>query len=163
MKNLKYLLATLLIAGSSQYALAEAPQESVKPSVMIMEIMSPYSFDETISRFNDNVKKYGWKTPKKYNWVGLLKKKTGKDIGGPMVMYEMCKPNHAYNILKDDEYKHLSVLMPCATSFYQKEDGNTYVAYMNVEMVASMYGGEIGKIAIEAGRDRDQVLAFLRK
>ncbi len=160
MKKINLLFLLAITIGFSQHVVAQQTQEAVKPAPMIIEVESPYSYQETLSRFNENVKKFGWKVPKKYDWVKMLKNKG--EIGGPMVMYELCKPNHAFALLQNDAYKHLSVMMPCATSFYQKRNGKTYVAYLNVEMIATMYGGEIAEIATKAGSDRNQVLSFLR-
>ncbi len=165
MKSIQYVaVSLLLVAFSIQPVVADGDSHPMlgMSAPMIYEVESPYDFEGTVQRIGAEIKATGWKVPKTYDWVKIAEK-GGGDIGGPMVMYELCKPEHAIAILKQDAFKHLSVLMPCALSIYQKRDGKTYVAYLNVDMIAGMYGPGISEIAHEAGHDRDQIFEFLKK
>ena len=61
----------------------------------------------------------------------------------------MCEPEAAVRILKHDQYKLLTTMMPCTIAVYDKSNGKTYISYMNLDMLGLMYGGEIKKIAGE--------------
>ena len=108
------------------------------------EIQSPYGFDETVEKLEANAKELGWKVPKKWkaNFQANFNKVVGVDIG-PMKLLKMCEPKVAADLLIKDENKYLSVMMPCTFAVYEKADGKTYIAMMNLGVVAQMIGGDV--------------------
>lgn len=117
---------------------------SMIPDMMMREIESPLAFEQTLEQIEANAKEAGWKVPKKWkvNFQRNFKKITGIDIG-PSKLLKMCEPHAAANILKHDEYKILSVMMPCTIAVYEKSDGKTYIAVMNLDFLSMMYGGDV--------------------
>jgi uncharacterized protein (DUF302 family) len=128
---------------------------------MIIEMASPYDFEQTDKLMQEGIKNEGWSVPKVYNWRAIVKQ-AGVDVG-PFKMYDLCKAEFAAQILQHDQLRFISTLMPCATSVYTKQDGKTYVAYMNVNLLAQMFGQELGVVARQAGEARDRALSFLKQ
>jgi len=113
-------------------------------TLMVTEVASPLGFDETLERLESNAKKLGWKVPKKWkaNFQRNFKKIVGKDIG-PMRLLKLCEPGIAADLLIADKNKFLSVMMPCTFGVYEKSDGKVYVAMMNLELIATVMGGDV--------------------
>ena len=139
--------AILGIAALQIPAVQQFIGKSLAPQ-MLIEVESPLDFYDTMDKVIEIAKAAGWKVPGKWsvNFQRNLEKVTGVDIGNNQVI-KMCEPEAAVKILKHDQYKVLTTMMPCTIAVYDKSDGKTYISYMNLEMLGLMYGGEIAKIA----------------
>ena len=89
---ISFIAGAVLVAAIGFYSL---------PGLMIKEIPSPYSFDETLEKIEANAKAEGWKVPKswKVNFQKNLLKVVKIDIG-PNKLIKMCEPKAAADILK---------------------------------------------------------------
>lgn len=128
---------------------------------MLIEVPSPLGFEETLERLEANAKELGWKVPQswKVDFQKNLMRVTDTDIG-PNSVLKMCEPFAAVKILVKDEYKMLTAMMPCTLAVYQKSDGKTYVAMMNLEMMGEMYGGEVREMSRELAPQMAQMIRF---
>jgi len=136
---LVFIIALLIgVAGTLYLLRLKAPE------LLVKEIQSPYGFEETLEKLEANAKELGWKVPKKWkaNFQANFNKVVGVDIG-PMKLLKMCEPKVAADLLIKDENKYLSVMMPCTFAVYEKADGKTYIAMMNLAVVAQMIGGDV--------------------
>lgn len=155
-------LRGLFTAGAFALALAwgsaVAGDQSQK---MLIEVPSPLGFEETLARLEANAKELGWKVPQswKVDFQKNLMRVTDTDIG-PNSVLKMCAPFAAVKILVKDEYKMLTAMMPCTLAVYQKSDGKTYVAMMNLEMMGEMYGGEVREMSQELAPQMAQMIRF---
>lgn len=140
---------------------ADEPQAPAQPMHMLLEVPSPLGFEETLTRIEANAKDQGWKVPKKWkvNFQRNMLKITDVDIG-PNQVLKMCEPFAAVELLKQDRYKMLAAMMPCTIAVYQKSDGKTYVAMMNLELMGQMYGGDVATMANELAPQMDAMLRF---
>lgn len=84
---------------------------------------------------------------------------TDVDIG-PNRVLKMCEPFAAVKLLQKDEYKMLTAMMPCTIAVYQKSDGKTYVAMMNLALMGKMYGGDVAVMADELAPQMQKMLTF---
>ena len=130
-------------------------------SLLISEVQSPLGFEETLEFIEDQAKSIGWKVPKKWkaNFQKNFMKIADKDIG-PMKLLKMCEPHIAADLLEKDMNKFLSVMMPCTFSVYQKSDGKTYVAMMNLELFAKAMGGDVVPAMERAWPDMLKMIDF---
>lgn len=146
--------ATLLLVSQ-----AIANNQAMPP--MLLEHSSPLGFDETVVKLEKNAKALGWKVPKKWkvDFQKNLKRATGKDIGKNKVL-KMCAPEAAVPLLMQDKYKMLTALMPCTIAVYEKSDGKTYIAMMNLKVMGQMYGPDVAKMAEELAPQMDQMLVL---
>jgi uncharacterized protein (DUF302 family) len=73
-----------------------------------------------------------------------------KELSGieilPVTLIDACNPYHAGEILKNDEDRYASVMMPCTIAVYEKSDGIVYVGTMNARLIGEMFGGAVAKI-----------------
>ena len=129
-------------------------------SIMILESKSPYSYEQTIAAIQDNAKEQNWIIPKKYDFQKSMRKHNQPDCGKVSV-FKLCHPEIAGKMLASDQNKFVSVMMPCSVSVYEKGDGNTYVAAMNMEMMSKVMGNEMRPILQRVAREHEAILGFL--
>ncbi len=130
-------------------------------SMMVEERVSPYGVEETISKIKENALAIGWVVPGVKNMNKSVAKHGGGDVGGPVRIVELCNAEHASNILKEDDARYASVLMPCAIGVYTKSDGKTYVVNMRAGLMGSMMGGVVADVMEAVDVDQKKILAFL--
>ena len=134
---------------------------NLMPGMMLHEKSSPYGVDETINKIKENATSKGWVVPS----VKPLHKSVLKHGGGelrPVMLVNLCQPNHAYNILREDGSKVVSVFMPCTISVYQKSDGKTYIGSMNDGLLGEMFGGTVAKVMSEVAVDQQSFIEFAK-
>lgn len=156
----KFFSANLMFAGA-MLLLGMPTLHAGEPTFprMLVEHLSPLGFDETVDKLEANAKALGWKVPSKWkiNFQKNLKRVTGKDIGKNEVL-KMCAPDAAVPLLMKDEYKMLTAMMPCTIAVYEKSDGKTYIAMMNLHVMGQMYGAEVADMAAKLQPQMDKML-----
>ena len=136
---------------------------NVMPGMMLYEIPSPYTVTETVDKISANAKAAGWVVAGVKPLHKAVKKHGGHDLS-PVMLIDLCQADHAYNILKDDANKKLSVFMPCTISVYEKNNGQTFVGVMNAELLGKMFGGTIAQImGVEVAAQQQEFIAFLKE
>ena len=134
---------------------------TMMPGMMLHENVSPYDIEETVDKIKQNAISKGWVIPS----VKPLHKSVLKHGGGelPAVkLVNLCQPDHAYNILREDGNKKISVFMPCTISVYEKSDGKTYIGTMNAGLLGEMFGGSVAEIMGEVAVDQQGFIAFAK-
>ncbi len=131
------------------------------PSLMIKEIPSPLTFEESLEKIEANAKQMGWKVPKswKVNFQKNLLKVVKIDIG-PNKLIKMCEPQAAADILIHDELKQLSVMMPCTIAVYEKSDGKTYISIMNMSILGLLFGDVVKGITDELAPQMEKMVTL---
>jgi len=102
---------------------------------MIIEQVSPFSVAETVERLIEAAKQKEWQNPATHNLQQSLAK-SGKEVR-PVQVVEICKPEYSGRMLELNHERVVSVMMPCRISVYEKEDGKTYVALMNMSAMSA--------------------------
>jgi uncharacterized protein (DUF302 family) len=116
----------------------------VMPKLMLKEELSPLGYEETISHIEKKVTDGGWKVSALMRLDKTLAK-DGKEVL-PVASFKICQPDHAEQILLDDDARFLSVMMPCSIGVYEKADGKTYISSMNSALMGRMFGGTAQKV-----------------
>jgi uncharacterized protein (DUF302 family) len=129
---------------------------AMAPGMMIFEDVSPYSFEETVTKLEASTKKQGWSIPAVHDLQKSMKK-FGKDVR-PVKVFELCHPDHAGKILAADSERIVSSLMPCRVAVYERADGKTHISRMNSGMMAGMFGGLIAEVMADAAAENEQIL-----
>lgn len=75
----------------------------VAPSILFIERESRLGYSETIAAIYESSKAEGWIIPKQYK-LDVSLSKAGYEIL-PVSVIELCKPEYAYKILSEDEYR----------------------------------------------------------
>ncbi|SFR60444.1 DUF302 domain-containing protein [Thiomicrospira sp. ALE5] len=131
------------------------------PSLMMLEDASPHDFDTTIELFEQKVEDAGWSVVTVHDMQAILKSH-GHDVM-PVKIYELCSSQYSAKILKLDDARIVSPMMPCRIAFYEKSDGVTYVGRMNSNLMAIPFGGVINQVMQKAATDTEVILADLLK
>ena len=92
---------------------------NIMPGLMLSEIPSPYSVNETVEKISANATAEGWTVAGVKQLHKAVKKHGGGDLP-PVMLIDLCQADHAFKILKEDANKKLSVFMPCTISFFEK-------------------------------------------
>jgi uncharacterized protein (DUF302 family) len=96
--------------------------------------------------------------------VSPIHKSIRKHGGGelpPVMLVNICQPGYAYDILKEDDNKIVSVFMPCTISVYEKSDGKAYVGTMNAALLGKLFGGSVAEIMGEkVAADQRKFITF---
>ncbi len=129
--------------------------------LMFHEHESPYGVEETAARIQANIQalsKHGWKLS------GLRDPSKAIAFAGnnvlPVLLVEACSTKYSGPILKDDETRILSILMPCTISVYKKDNGKTYVGMMNAGLMGQMFGSKVGRIMGHVAADQMKFIDF---
>lgn len=127
--------------------------------LMFNETLSPFGLDETVARIQRNVQETkGWPL------VGLRSPSNSIRSEGAfvpnVVLVETCNTEYSKPILKEDETRILSILMPCKISVYEKSDGKVYIGTMNAGMLGWMFGPTVGKTMMKVAADQKRFLKF---
>jgi uncharacterized protein (DUF302 family) len=149
---ISFILGAVASAAFSFYSL---------PGMMIKEVASPFSFEETVDKVKANAKELGWKVPKswKINFQKNLQKVVKVDIG-PNQVIGMCEPQAAADILKHDKLKQLAVMMPCKVAVYEKSDGKTYISIMNMNLLGTAFGDIVNGITTKLAPQMEQMITL---
>lgn len=113
---------------------------------LIIEQVSPYDVTTTVEKLVAVATSKEWQNPAVHNLQQSLAK-AGKEVM-PVQVIEICKPEYSGKMLEKSDERIVSIMMPCRISVYEKEDGKTYVALLNmVDMVTGL-----SPVAVEAIR-----------
>lgn len=127
-------------------------------SLMFREIPSPFGVEETVARIQQNIQKAG----NGWSLIGLRDpaKAVHNDGGNvlPVLMIEACSTRYSGPILKDDNIRFLSILIPCKISVYTKNDGKTYIGMMNAGLFGKLFG--VGEIMSHVAADQARFVQF---
>lgn len=75
-------------------------------------------------------------------------------------MIKLCSPELATRLFSNDETKYVSVMAPCSISVFEKSDGHTYLATMNMGLMARLMGDGVGPVLAEIAADDAAILRF---
>ncbi|MCX6242097.1 MAG: DUF302 domain-containing protein [Bacteroidetes bacterium] len=100
---------------------------------LIIEHVSPFTVPVTVEKLIEVAKLKGWQNPAVHNLQQSLAK-SGKEVL-PVEVVEICKPEYSGSMLEKNDERIVSVLMPCRISVYEKTDGNTYVALLDMSQL----------------------------
>jgi len=123
--------------------------------LMLKEYESPFGVEETAARVQANIQGLadrGWKLS------ALRDPAKAVAIGGtnvpPVLLVEACSTKYSAPILKDDNSRILSILMPCTITVYKKDNGKTYIGTMNSGLMGKMFGSKVAAVMAEVAKDQ---------
>ena len=131
-------------------------------SMLIHEYPSPYDFDTTVATVVKNAEALGWEAPKIFNFQESLLTH-GKPDPGHLSVIKLCSPEYASRMFASDGSKFVSVMAPCSISVYEKSDGKTYLAAMNMTLMARVIGGEVGPVLADIAADDAEIIRFAQR
>lgn len=130
-------------------------------NLMFKEFESPYGMEETAARIQRNIQgleSKGWKLS------GLRDPSKAIATAGhnvpPVLLVEACSTNYSTPLLKEDETRILSILMPCTITVYKKENGKVYIGMMNAGLMGRMFGSKVAAVMEQVAADQRQFINF---
>ncbi len=129
------------------------------PGMMLKEAESKYNFEQSVAIFTQTAEEMGWSIPTVHDMKETMDR-FGYEVRNAKV-FELCHPDHAYKILKLDDERIVSSMMPCRVSIYEKSDGKTYVSWMNTAMMGNMMGGVIAEVMGIASAESEAMISSL--
>lgn len=152
-------MASSFLAG---VATAGIVGQNVMPDMMLKEAKSPYNLEQTVNTIKTNAEAKGWVIPSiKPLHKSINKHSNGKRTVEPVMLVNLCNAEHAYQTLKTDENKKISVFMPFTISVYEKTDGSVWLGYMNAKLLGDMFGGEVSKVMRKVDADQQSFIEFV--
>lgn len=122
---------------------------------MLKEYESPFGVEETAARVQANIqalKDHGWKLSALRNPARAVA------VGGnnvlPVLLVEACSTKYSAPLLKDDDSRILSILMPCTITVYKKDNGKTYIGTMNSGLMGKMFGSKVAAVMAKVAKDQ---------
>jgi uncharacterized protein (DUF302 family) len=128
---------------------------------MLKEQVSLHGFEGSVELFEESATEQGWSIPTVHDMQKTMDK-FGKDVVEAKV-FELCHPEHAFEILSRDKERIVMSMMPCRVAIYKKIDGKTYVSWMNTGLMGSMMKGVVPKVMKNASRESEQIILPLIK
>ena len=102
---------------------------------LIIERVSPFNVPVTVEKIIEAAIQKEWQNPAVHNLQESLAK-SGKHVR-PVQVVEICKPDYSGRMLEQNDERIVSILMPCRISVYEKVDGKTYVALLDMTAMIS--------------------------
>lgn len=150
--TLGVLLGTVIsMGGMGIYVTSNADK------LMINVGESKYDFLTTIDELNQSIiEADDWKVVTTMNMTKSLAAH-GFEINNIFVL-ELCNPVLANDMLGDEDNLWMGAMMPCRMAVYEKSDGKTYVASMNMGLMSNMFPGDIGDAMAQVALDDEEIL-----
>ncbi|MCC5925616.1 MAG: DUF302 domain-containing protein [Bacteroidetes bacterium] len=127
------------------------------PGMMMMEDESRYDFETTVQIFEEKTLEAGWSVVVTHDMQEILQGH-GHDVIGVKI-FELCSSRYSAEILKLDDERIVTPMMPCRIAIYEKSDGKTYVARMDSQLMAKPFGGVINDVMQKAAAEMEAVVA----
>ena len=119
---------------------------------------SRLSYEETVKQVHENALEVGWNVPMVFELQKHYIEHGLSDMSKATNIY-LCNPQGGYEIMKDDEFKPMSVMMPTPVSVYENSAGDVFVARMNLGRMSAMFGGSVKTTLQEGGARLERALA----
>src|SRR5512133_778915 len=123
---------------------------------MFIENESIYGFNETIEKLSESIALKGWKVTHVHDLQETLKKNSFDVL--PVKVLEVCRPDYSVKLLRSDEERIYSSLMPCRLSVYETSDGKTKISRMDSGALAAQIGGIVKEVMTLAFNDMENIL-----
>ena len=141
-------------------ALALAVVWNMAGGLMFEERISPFTMEETVARIQHNVEAAG----NGWSLSGLRYPVRPLEAEGvnalPVMLIEACSTKYSGPILKDDNVRFLSLLMPCKIGVYKKNDGKVYIGILNAGLIGKLFGSMVGDTMSHVVKDQESFLVM---
>ncbi|MEI6891870.1 MAG: DUF302 domain-containing protein [Pontiella sp.] len=116
----------------------------IMPKLLLSERESPLGYEETLHHIQEKVNEGGWNVSALIKLDTILAKE-GKEVL-PAASFKISHPDHAEQMLLDDNARFLAAMMPCSIAVYEKADGKTYISTLNSALLGRLFGGTAQRV-----------------
>lgn len=120
---------------------------------------SPYGVEETAARIQANIQRLsgrGWKLSGLRDPSKAVAS-TGDNVL-PVLLVEACSTKYSGPLLKADNTRIFSILMPCTITVFKNDDGKTYIGTMNAGLMGKLFG--VSEVMDKVAADQKEFLSF---
>jgi len=128
-------------------------------SLMFNEVESPFGVEETAARIQANMQGLsgnGWTLSGLRNPAAAVAA-SGTNVL-PVLLVEACSTSYSGPLLKNDNHRIFSILMPCTITVYKKDNGKTYVGTMDSGLMGKLFG--ISEVMDQIAADQKKMITF---
>ena len=126
-------------------------------AVMFKVIRSKHAFEQTVQMVCENALRVGWDVPWHFELQRHYCERGLSDMSKVVNVY-LCKPQGGCDIMRNDVYKPMAVMMPTAVSVYETSGGEVYVSRMKLGRMSSMFGGTVREALRGGGANLEKAL-----
>lgn len=131
-------------------------QKIIEANLVTQMMMKSYTskliFNETVEALERNTVMNGWEIPQVRNLQHTYLEAGLSDMTRVKILY-LCNPDGGYDILKRDDFKAMSVMMPMPVSIYERNDGSVGISCMNLAMMSKFYAGVVKEVLAKGAED----------
>ena len=153
-----FLSMTLLAASMPVFAEPAAASAPTNPRAIVSENVSRASFADTLKALREQLTADGWNLLAEINLGERLAKKNVVIPGG-LVILEMTSGGNTVPLLKNEETRYVSALMPCSVSVYGMSDGRVILSRMNANLLAGMLDPRLAEAMKKSATQLDASIA----
>lgn len=146
-----------LLAGCQTAAVQSTQQAAPSPKTMFMETESPLGYNETVEAMKAEFAAAGWSVLATHELHTVLAKKGIEVL--PVAIMEACSGKYSVKLLKKDETRYISSMMPCRVSIYKISSGKVIISRMNSPYMARMMDTEVAEVMNQASAGMENVIA----
>lgn len=133
-----------------------AQEESSSPRNMFLETVSPLDFATTVDALTAEMKADGWNVLSTHDLSAALAKKGHNVL--PVSIIEACSGKFSVNLLKKDETRYVSSLLPCRVAIYQTSDGKVIISRMNTTVMGTQMEPAVAEVMAKAGASLEAIV-----
>ncbi|MBK6742168.1 MAG: DUF302 domain-containing protein [Hydrogenophilales bacterium] len=149
----------LALAAASFHTLAQSPAPTQPdPRAIVVEDVSRADFAATLKNLKEQLAADGWTLVAEINLGERLAKKNVAIPGG-LVILEMTSGGNTVPLLKNEETRYVSALMPCSVSVYGMSDGRVILSRMNANLLAGMLDPRLAEAMKKSAAQLDASIA----
>jgi uncharacterized protein (DUF302 family) len=154
--SIVFFITGLILGGlATGFALYKS-----SPELFLEEEQSKYNIEKSVAILEAEMEGTGWAVSHQHDLQATLQKHGKEDIRKAVVV-EVCNPDLAAGILRDDQAKVVSNMMPCRIAFYEKADGNVYFSWLKSDLMANAMGGTVKDQMSVASEEIEDMLELI--
>ena len=154
MKMLRKFVA--IIALGILWISGVAPASAAGPRDMFLESESPLKISETVDAIKAEAGALGWGVLAAHDLSAILAKK-GFAIA-PIIILETCNSKYAVELIKKDETRYVSSLLPCRVAIYETSTGKVIISRLNTTAFGSMMEPAVADALKSAGAEMEGII-----
>ena len=156
MNKIKHWLSIFALAVIGVISLSTA-QAAPSPRDLFLESVSPLKFAETVEALKAEMTADGWSVLATHDLSAALAKKGHTIL--PVSIIEACSGKYSVVLLKQDDTRYISSLLPCRISVYETSDGKVIISRMNTEVMGAQMEPAVTEVMGKAGASLESIIA----
>ncbi|MEW5789156.1 MAG: DUF302 domain-containing protein [Pseudomonadota bacterium] len=154
-------LAGLIHLAPVRAAEGPAAPSPANPRAIVAEDAVQAGFADTLKALKEQLAADGWNLVAEIDLGSRLAKKNVPLPGG-LVILEMTSGGNTIPLLKNEETRYVSALMPCSVSVYGLADGRIMISRMNASAMAPMLDPRIADALRKSSAQLDASIARVK-